>query len=440
MFDPLENPQNSAPSPVFIKFGPTFLLYFFILSYCLSFVYVAQFYHGFLKIMDGVDLVTPALNVTPLALISILFTLSRFSFGYFLGFYLYTIVLGFLWLTPYSTFAYDHVTAAVSAFACALAFLIPALSTAKPVRQRLVLSPAMLEWLLRGILVLGAAVIAIGALYGFRLVGLSQIYDFRDQIGYPRLLNYAIGVTSNALLPYAFACFFVRTQIWWATATLLLMALFYPITLSKLALFAPFWLSFLAMLSWCFQARTVVVLSLLLPMLLGVLLAAFFDLNALSFQTIILYFGTVNFRMIALASSALDFYNSFFSIHQLTHFCQINVLKLFVACPYQQPLAVVMQQTYQIGFFNASLFATEGVASVGPVLAPLVSLACGFVIALSNRMSAELPDTFVLLSGGLLSQTFLNVPLTITLGTNGAALLFLLWYITPRTTFERSRP
>ena len=39
-----------------------------------------------------------ALNVAPLALGAVIFALSRFSFGYFLGFYLYTMALGFLWI------------------------------------------------------------------------------------------------------------------------------------------------------------------------------------------------------------------------------------------------------------------------------------------------------------------------------------------------------
>jgi len=37
----------------------------------------------------------------------------------------------------------------------------------------------------------------------------------------------------------------------------------------------------------------------------------------------------------------------------------------------------------------------------------------------------------------VLSQIVLNVPLATTLLTNGGALLFLLWYVTPRTMFDR---
>jgi hypothetical protein len=100
-----------------------------------------------------------------------------------------------------------------------------------------------------------------------------------------------------------------------------------------------------------------------------------------------------------------------------------------------------MADAYQLGNLNASLFATEGIASVGLILAPVAMFACGLVIALGNRLSAGLPSSFILLSSGIMLQSFLNIPLTTNLLSSGAAILFLLWYLTPRTLFEdASRP
>src|ERR1700722_4055537 len=126
-------------------------------------------------------------------------------------------------------------------------------------------------------------------------------------------------------------------------------------------------------------------------------------------------------------SVAIDVYNDFFSRHDLTHFCQISPLKRIMHCPYQAPLSVVMQANYELGNFNASLFATEGVASLGTVFAPLAVNLCGLVVALGNRLSAGLPPAFILLSSAGLPLVLLNVPLTTVLLTHGAALLFLLW-------------
>lgn len=177
------------------------------------------------------------------------------------------------------------------------------------------------------ILVLAAAALGVGALYNVRLVGISEIYDFRNQLEFPTWLSYGLGITSNVLLPFAFAFYVVDGAKWRAVLCLLLLLMFYPITLTKLSLFAPVWLIILAVASRYFSARTAVILSLLVPILFGILLARLLDLNAISFQQFIAYFSLVNFRMIALTSSALDFYNDFFAHHDLTWFCQVNVLK-----------------------------------------------------------------------------------------------------------------
>jgi hypothetical protein len=308
--------------------------------------------------------------------------------------------------------------------------LLPALLIVSPIRQTFVLPAAAFDRLLTGILLLAVAVIAVGASYNFRLVAVENIYDFRDKLEFPTLLKYLIGTTSSALLPFAFAGFTARRAYWRAGAALVLLLLFYPITLSKIALFTPCWLVGLLVLSKLLEARTTVVLSLLIPVLAGLVLITLFGSHA------VFYFATVNFRMIAIPSVGLDVYNDFFSRHDLTYFCQISPLKRIMHCPYQDQLAVVMQQNYRIGSFNASLFATEGIASLGTWFAPVSVFVCGLVIALGNRLSAGLPPAFILISGAMLPLTLLNVPLTTVLLTHGAGLLFLLWYVTPRSIFE----
>jgi hypothetical protein len=421
-----------------VRLGPAFLIYFHIVICCLSLIYVAELYaHLKIVMFDQGRLYAAALNIALFAMVSVLFTFSRFSFGYFLAFYFYTMVLGYLWLVEFSKFNYDHALASISAFVSALAFLLPALFITSPIKQRFILSERALEILLSSILILAAIIVAAGAFYNFRVVGIADIYSFRDELEFPIWLRYAMGASSNALLPFAFACFVTRGNSWRAAVVLLLLLLFYPITLTKVALFAPFWLLFLALLSRLFEARTAVVLSLLLPISAGICLVFLFKSETLSNPQIINYFGAVNFRMIAFPSVALDVYNDFFSTHDLTHFCQITLLKPLVDCPYNDPLSIVMAKVYQLGNLNASLFATEGIASIGVTLAPFGVLACGLLISIGNRLSSGLPSRFILLSGGILPQTYLNVPLTITLLTYGAAVLFLLWYVTPRTMFEQ---
>ena len=345
------------------------------------------------------------------------------------------MILSYLWLLEFSKFPYNHTLAAVAAFVSALAFLVPALFITSPIRTRFTLPARTFDHLLSLILTLAVAIIATGALYNFRLVSLADMYNFRGNVLFPTWLSYAIGATSSALLPFAFACFVARRNHWRAAAVLLLLLLLYPVTLTKSALFAPLWLLFLALLPRFFPDRTSVVLSLFLPLSAGVIMVA---LAGFSHDPIKQYFGAINFRMIAFPAVALDVYSDFFSTHGHTHFCQIWFLKPLMACPYHEYLSTMMEKTYRLGNLNASLFATEGIASVGPLLAPLAVFACGLVISIANRLSSGLPAEFVLVSGGILPQVFLNVPLTTTLLTNGAALLFLLWFITPRGMFGRN--
>jgi hypothetical protein len=410
--------------------GPAFLIYFHIVLCCVSLFYVAQHFSYVHISFDENRLYNAIVVIALAALISPMFTFANFSFGYFIGFYSYTMILGFLWLAVFSKFDYDHEAASLSAIASLVAFLLPALLIRSPIKQMFTVSERTLEHILSSVLILAAATIAIGALYNFRIVAVQNIYAYRGVLELPTTLSYFIGIASNALLPFAFACFMTRRNYLRAGVTLALLLLFYPVTLSKVALFSSIWLVAVLCVSKFFSTRTTVVLSLFLPMLVGVLIQW---LGQRGF----FYFSVINYRMIATPSSALDVYNDFFATHDRTYFCQINFLKSFVDCPYSDPLAIVFKNTYGIGNLNASLFATEGVASVGLFFAPLAAFVCGLIVALGNRVSAGLPPRFVLLSSAILPQVFLNVPITIALLTNGAFALFLLWYITPRSMFEQ---
>jgi hypothetical protein len=367
--------------------------------------------------------------IAAFAVVGGVFVFARFSFGYFIGFCFYTMILGYLWLNCFSDLNYDHRLAGFSAAASAAAFLLSALFVPLPISRPYVLSPRGFDRLLSFILLLAVVTIAVGAIYNFRFVALSEIYNFRNTLETPKILNYLVTIVSNALLPFAFAGLVARRAYWRAGAVLVLLLMFYPITLSKIPLLAPFWLLAMLLFARFFPGRTAVVLSLLVPILVGVLLHV-----ALRRPTAP-YFGMINFRMIAIPSDALDVYYDYFSRHDFTYFCQISVLKRIMSCPYQEALWEIMEKAYNLGNLNASLFATEGVASVGPWWAPVSAFACGLVMAFGNRMSEGLPPQFILLSGAMLAIVLLNVPLSIVLLTHGAAILFLLWSVTPRTIF-----
>ena len=388
---------------------------------------------AFHVLFDPAQLPTAVIVATAFAGVASLFLIARFSFGYLAGFYFYVMILGYLWINCFSDLNYNHRLAGLSAAASIVAFLLPALFVSSPLRQKFVLSARSFDRLLMSILLLGVAIVAIGAMYNFRIVALANIYDFRDKLTSPVLVNYLVPMVSSTLLPFAFAGFVVRKAYWRAAGVLIALALFYPIVLTKVALFTPVWLVAMLVLSRAFEARVAVVLSLLGPVLAGLVLILLLKERAAFF------FYTINFRLMTIPSVAMDVYNDFFSRADLTYFCQISLFKPIVNCPYRQPLSVLLESVYGMGNFNASLFATEGIASVGPLFAPVTAFACGLVIALGNRLSAGLPPGFILVSGAILPQILLNVPLSTILLTHGGVLMFLLWYLTPRTIFAHGR-
>lgn len=437
--------NETEARPIFVHKAPTplilaFLICCHIVVCCVSLLHISNPeiwgmfltapFHVFFDINRWYFAVVA---VTAFAPVSSVFIISRFSFGYFVGFYSYAMIVGYLWLNSFTDLHYDHRLAAFSAAASAVTFLLPALFISAPVRNISTMTPRSFDRLLTCILILGTAIIAVGASYNFQLVSLHDMYEYRAKLDAPTIVNYLVTIVYSSLLPFAFAGFVAGKAHWRAAAVLILLFLFYPITLTKIALFTPLWLVAMLVLSRLFEAKIAVVLSLLVPTLLGLVLLTVLKERA------VYYFSMVNFRMLAIPSVAMDVYNDFFFSHDLTHFCQISYLKPIMHCPYSDQLSIVMERAYKLGNFNASLFATEGIASVGVLFAPVATFVCGLVIALGNRLSAGLPAEFILISGAILPQALLNVPLTTVLLSHGAGFLFLLWYVTPRSLFEKTK-
>jgi hypothetical protein len=423
--------------PIRENLGLVFLLYAYIAVSCASLVCIALIYPEYHIFFQPAGLAGAVVVIAAFSVVAMLFVFAEFSFGYCIGYYFYMMVAGYLWLNHFSEFSYNHRLSALSAAASAVAFLLPALFITSPLPRPWTLSPKNFDRLLHVLLAIGAASVAIGAAYNFRLVGFGDIYAYRDTLALPTTLNYLIGITSGALLPFAFACFVERKDVWRAVAVLILLLCFYPITLSKLSLLAPVWLVAMLILSKLFEAKILVVVSLLAPVAFGVALFLLYRYDFAPYELTIPYFGLINFRMVAIPSLAMDYYNEFFFRHDLTYFCQIRILKSVVPCPYQDLISVVIYNAFGIGGnFNASLFATEGIASVGALFAPVAVFFGGLIIALGNRASAGLTPRFILISSAVLVQILLNVPFTTALLTHGAAFLFLLWYVAPRAASD----
>ncbi len=69
------------------------------------------FYRSEYVMYDPAGLTNAIAATAIFCLIAPLFVFTRFSFGYLCGFYLFTMVAGFLWLNSFSKLQYDHVAA-----------------------------------------------------------------------------------------------------------------------------------------------------------------------------------------------------------------------------------------------------------------------------------------------------------------------------------------
>src|SRR3984885_7762840 len=154
------------------------LLCLYIVTCCVSLVCVASSYAD-LVVFDSRHLLAGLISVASFSVVAIFFVIAPFSFGYFLGFSFYSMILGYLWLIEFSQLSYNHSLAIVSIFLSALAFLTPALFITSPIGQRFVLPARAFEALLAVIMIFGVATVSVGALYNFKLANLADIYKFR---------------------------------------------------------------------------------------------------------------------------------------------------------------------------------------------------------------------------------------------------------------------
>jgi hypothetical protein len=370
-----------------------------------------------------------------------LFLMARFSFGYFAGVSLYSTIIGFFWLSYCSAGFYDDALYRWSAVASFLMLLLPVLLQTASLPRLPTLSSSTMSVVTLSLVGVAILILAISASFGFAFVGLARSEALRGSFPRPVILNYAMGAVIGGILPFCFAFFACRRRYGTAACVILVLWGFYPVALNKTVLFGGLLLPVLYVVFRFCEPRKAVVLALTALMIPGIVGYHLLEHGVISQEDSIgrltaFWIGSINGRLFAVPAIAMDAYSNFFSTHQLTYFCQIRAVRFFTECPYQE-LGVVMASAYNMGNLNASLFATEGLASVGPLWAPLSAFVCGVIISLGNTASANLPAPLVGTSSGIvIHQALMNTPLSISLLSNGLLVLWLLWSLTPRDRLD----
>jgi hypothetical protein len=115
------------------RLGLAVLLCSYVAVCCISLTYVMELYEHL--IYDPVRLLSAVVVVAALAPVLLLFLFAEFSFGYLVGFYCSSMVVGYLWLSFFSKLQYDRNLAVPSAVASLVVFLLPALFISTPIGQ-----------------------------------------------------------------------------------------------------------------------------------------------------------------------------------------------------------------------------------------------------------------------------------------------------------------
>ena len=124
-----------SAEPIRERLGLALLLYLHIVVCCASLVCVAAIYPEFHIFFQPAGLFGAVSVIALFSVAAVLFIFAEFSFGYFVAFYFYMMVVGYLWLNYFSDSFYNHRLSALSAAASALAFMVPALFITSPLRQ-----------------------------------------------------------------------------------------------------------------------------------------------------------------------------------------------------------------------------------------------------------------------------------------------------------------
>jgi hypothetical protein len=189
------DPHNSILQAA-VEFGPLGGLFLALIASFVGFLHFllwrsAEFLHAYHIGLPQQPSAAVALPTCLALLLGSIFIFAGFSFGYFAGFYLFTIVAGYLWVNTFSVLDYDQAAAFWLAAFSLILFLIPALTTWKvSIERRPFVLPKRSP---EAILIIATGVLAVSSFHGFYLVGIEGMIEHRDDIVRSAGMNYVIG-------------------------------------------------------------------------------------------------------------------------------------------------------------------------------------------------------------------------------------------------------
>lgn len=290
-------------------------------------------------------------------------------------------------------------------------------------------------WLLIGTVLLFATIFGIGMVQNFHVVDFAHLYEVR----YSDTESSAAFVQRfTDMYIFSFGGFFIGLSLFYrrfalAGLFLLVYVICYGLVQYKTAILAPVWFIYLYLFFRFFRnvSTTGFYLALTAPFWIGMALYFLFPNGRTLDGNNVAVWGYLNlviFRQYAVSANALGIYYNFFQTHTHTLWSQITGLDFFLRYPYgDHTVAIEMQRRYDLGNYNASFLATEGIASYGYQAIPLASAALAFVFILLNTATRSIPPRTLVIMMVMPCLMLNERPLSTSLLTGG--IIFLIFYL-----------
>jgi hypothetical protein len=276
-----------------------------------------------------------------------------------------------------------------------------------------------------------ALIIKEGLASGIHFVGFSDLYELRAELELSGAGRYALSLYVFSIGPMALAMALYHRHVIFAAALTSIYVLGYLFTFQKFILLAPLWIAAIWFSSrFEFFRRPV-----------GLVLIYTFPFFV-SFFWIILELpgneqalGLLPARLYAVPGQIFAHYADFFSTNPHTGFSHISGISSFVEYPYDQPIPLMIRDSYPGGNQNANFWAQDAIAGAGIWAIPFVSLLFGILLFIVNSASSGLDPRFSYTAVSLTAQRFSDGTLATGLLSGGLALTILLLTLAPRDHF-----
>jgi hypothetical protein len=302
--------------------------------------------------------------------------------------------------------------------------------------------PPQMFWIALGTawaVVLLIVLVSFGA--QFRLVGADEVHDQRFAAGAAfsglSFVRYAIAVLTAAIDPFLIAAGLYTRRYWIAGVGIISQVFLFGTLAARAVLLSPIFI--IAVYFLCDrQARlrgNFLLIGLLTIFAITVPLMANYHPAAGGINTLMTF---LYLRIFLISGAAFGAYERFFSINPHTYFSNNNIISLFIEYPYGDysigqvvQLFLVQSDKVDIGNFNASFLATDGMAALGVVGMPVASVLAALALRLMSCFIPPERTNVMVAAGVVFILSLANSSLLTSLVTGGGILLTLLVGIAP---------